>query len=197
MSNPTELQKLNVSEKEVQQKIAWSCYQTLQESFTNQAKLFLYIGMVLKRIRDEKLYKYLGDGGYDTFKMFLKNPEISRLAPSTLMAYIRIYEYYIERLEILEGRVLEIGTNRLQKLLPRLKEKPDDEARAIVEDIGLLGHDDYKKEVREKGLEIPKPSLFLDKLTGKYILEFETDQVLRIYNRSTNTVIFGEPFDRE
>ena len=175
---------------------AWQAYTNLKDAFVNQAKLFLFIGKLAKDIRDKKLYKYLGDGGYDTFGMFLKNPEISRLAPSTIMSYIRIYEYYVERLQLLEGEILEVGTNRLQKMLPRLKAKNDDEAREIVKDIGVLGHDDYKKEVRERGLDVNKPFLYQDKETGKYIFEFEPSQVLRVYNKESNEVIFGLPFDK-
>lgn len=175
---------------------AWQAYTTLKEAFVNQAKLFIFIGKLAKDIRDKKLYKFLGNGGYDTFGMFLKNPEISRLAPSTIMAYIRIYEYYVERLQMLEGEILEVGTNRLQKLLPKLKNKPDAEAREIVKDIGVLTHDDYKKEVRERGLDSSKPLLYQDKETGLYIFEFEPNQVLRVYNRESNEVIFGLPFDK-
>lgn len=178
------------------QNMAWASYNLLIDAFVNQAKLFLYIGKLAKDIRDKKLYKFLGNGGYDTFGMFLKSPEISRLAPSTVMAYIRIYEYYIERLQIIEGEILEVGTNRLQKLLPKLKNKPDAEAREIIKDIGVLTHDDYKKEVRERGLDTNKPLLYQDKETGLYIFEFEPNQMLRVYNRESNEVIFGLPFDK-
>jgi len=176
---------------------AWETYQTLQTAFVNQAKLFLYIGQLAKNIRDKKLYKYLGEGGFATFGQFLNNSEISRLAPSTIMAYIRIYEYYIERLQLIEGQLLDIGTNRLQKLLPRLKVKPDEEAKEILQDIGILTHDDYKKEVRERGLDIERPSVYMDKNTGRYIIEFEENTVLRVYNKTKNEVMFGLPFDKD
>jgi len=174
-----------------QRDLAWNETEKLQFAIRKQAELYLVIGEILKRIRDEKLYSYLGEGGYDTFQHFLNNAEIG-LRPSTAYLYIRIYEYYIQQLSMTHEQIIQIPINRLMRLLPTLKTKPDNESKEIVQNISQLTNYDFDEEIKEKKMETPKPLLFKDKETGKYIFQFNPEQVLRIINSETGETIYGE-----
>ncbi len=173
--------KLIISNKD----IAYKIYDGLRNAIKQQGLLFLFIGKALKQIRDEDIYKELG---YDSFAFFLQDPELKQ-KPSTSYAYIRIYEYYIEQLGMVESEVINVGMNRLQMLLPALKKKTDEDAREIISSVGELTHLDYKQEIKERGLDIERPSLYRDAETGLWIIEFTDGTVQRIYNRSRNLII--------
>lgn len=170
---------------------AWEIYTFLQQALRKQAELFIEIGKALKQMRDERLYLQLGKGGFDTFQQFLNNAEIG-IRPSTAYLYIRIFEYFMERLKMTQAEVLDIPITRLMRLLPVLKEKTDDEAKKIVEKISGLTTYDFDVVVGEDKLETDRPTLFKDKETGKYIFEFKPDQMLRIVNKETGVKIYGE-----
>lgn len=170
---------------------AWEKYELLRKAIINQSILFIGIGKTLKYIRDEKLYNYLGDGGYSTFQHFLANPEVG-VRPSTAYLYIRIYEYYCLQLTIPEEDIVEIPINRLMKLLPALKEKEDKEAKEIILGIGQLTSYDYDEEVKEKKLETPRPKLIRNKETGLWSIEFMPDYVERVTNQVTGENIYEQ-----
>jgi hypothetical protein len=153
-------------------KIAFNIYNDLQVAIKQQAKLFLIIGRLLRDIRDKELFKYLGEGGYDTFIHFLNNPEIG-LRQSTAYLYIRIYEYYVERLRLSEEEVLEIPINRLMRLLPALKTKNDIEAKETILRIGKMTNYDSDQEIKESKLETERPLLYRHKDCGKFIFQYE------------------------
>lgn len=182
------MKELDLTEK---RETAWSEYQKLQVAIRTQAELYLMIGETLKNIRDMRLYKYLGDGGYDTFQYFLNNHEIG-LRPSTAYLYIRLYEYYIQQLQMSHETVVQVPINRLMRLLPTLKQKDDEESKEIVEKMTELTNFDFDEEIKEKQLETPRPILYKDKETGKYVFEFVPSQILRIINKDTDKVIYGE-----
>lgn len=171
------------------QEKAYSNYSQLINTGGQEIALYLFRGKLLKEIRDEKLYNYLGEGGYDTFQMFLQDPEL-KWKPSTSYAYIRIYEYYVLRLNLSDTELRRIAWNRLQMVLPKLKAKEDGEAKEIITSIGEMTHSDYKKEIEEKKLTIDKPSLYRDDETSKWIFEFREHQMSRIYNLDKKVVIF-------
>ena len=170
---------------------AWEIYTFLQQALRKQAELFIDIGKALKTMRDDKLYLQLGKGGFDTFQQFLNNAEIG-LRPSTAYLYIRLYEYFLERLKLTQEEILAIPITRLMRLLPVLKEKTDEEAKQIVSKITNLTTYDFDVVVGEDKLETDRPSLFKDKETGKYIFEFKPNQMLRIVNKETGVKIYGE-----
>lgn len=171
------------------EELAFKIYTKVQQALREQNKMFLIIGQALKLIRENELYKYMGNGGFDTFGDFINNPEIG-LKQSTAYLYIRVYEYYIERLEFEEQDLVLYPLNRLMKLLPHLKKKPDEEAKQILISIGNMTDFDYSIEVKEKKLNTKKPELYLDKETGLYILDFEEDKMLRIFNKTENKIIW-------
>ena len=76
------------------------------------------------------------------------------------------------------------------KLLPHLKKKSDEEAKELLISIGNMTDFDYSIEVKEKKLNSKKPALYLDKETGLYILDFDENQMLRIYNKTEDKVLW-------
>lgn len=159
------------------QKKAWNLYTELQAEIKEQAKLFLLIGRNLKIVRDEHLYRQIGEGGFDTFEQFINNPEIG-LRYSTAYLYIRIYEYYVERLKLLQEQVIRVPVNRLMRLLPVLKKKDDDEARGIVEEISEVTNYDYDQLLIEKKLDLPdRPRVYRCKECGKWKVEIKPEQL--------------------
>lgn len=158
-----------------QQQQAWNLYNDLRGAIRQQAKLFLFIGKTLKEIRDTKIYRYLGEGGYETFDQFLNDPDIGIRKASTLYLYIRIYEYYCLQLAMPEDEVVTIPINRLMYLLPALKEKSNEEAKGIVEQIAPLTTHDYDVVVKEKGLiDNQRPKVYRHKVCGKWIVDVDT-----------------------
>ncbi len=165
------------------QRRAYELYKSIQDLVQSQAALFLELGKALKTVRDEKLYRQIGEGGYETFGQFLNNPEIG-LPQSTAYLYIRVYEYYVQRLGLPEKEVIEVPINRLMRLLPSLKQREDQESREIVSNIGKMTNYDYGKEVQEKQLEILRPQLYREKESGMFILEFDEGQLQRVVMHS-------------
>lgn len=118
-----------------------------------QSNLFLELGWSLKKIRDEKLFKYIGDGGFETWGRFLAQPEIG-IKPSTAHFYIQIYEEYINRLALEREYIESKPFYKLQKLLPVVRKMELDQARTTIEEMMELGANDFNAEVRKlKGIE--------------------------------------------
>lgn len=160
----------------LQQK-AWNLYNDLQAAIREQAKLFLVIGKILKTIRDEKFYRQLGEGGFDTFEQFINNPEIG-LRYSTAYLYIRIYEYYVEQLQLLEEQIIKIPLNRLMRLLPILKEKEESEAKEIVEQAAAVTNYDFDQVLKERNIEFAKrPRVYICKICGKWRVEIDPEDL--------------------
>lgn len=153
---------------------AWEVVNKLNEALHNQAKLFLIVGQLLKEIRDKQLFKLIGEGGSDDFIQFVNSIGMSQ---PTAYLYIRIFEYYIEKLGMDEGEIIKIPLNRLMRLLPNLKKLSDEDAKAMVQKVGPLTHTDYSIEVKENHLETERPILRTHKECGKYIFEFREDQM--------------------
>ncbi len=175
--------------KEINQQEAWEQYQELLKSIRLHAVTFLQIGYNLKKIKDKKYYKFLGDGGYDTFMDFINNPEIG-LSQSSCFLYMGVYEFYIEKLELSEIEVSAIPLTRLMRAKAGLKKLPVEEAREKILDYGAMTNRDYWYEAQQDGIEPEKPFLYLDKESGKYILEFNPDQMLKIVNKVTKESIY-------
>jgi hypothetical protein len=130
------------------QKIAYDLYQKCIFLKKKQGELALEFGMTLKEIRDKKLYQHMGEGGFDNFYQFLASPEIS-LNPNTALMYIRVYEFYIEKLKIPKEKLTEIPVNRLNQLKSGLENKSKDEIEEWIEKARVLGRKDFEKEMEE------------------------------------------------
>lgn len=111
------------------------------------------LGYLLKRIRDEKLYRSLD---HDTFNEFLGDPDIG-MGRSTAYFFIELHERYVERLNVPPEKLAAIGTKRLQLINPvvsTLLDKPA-EAGEWLDKAEHLSFSDLKLEVDE-ALDRPK-----------------------------------------
>lgn len=170
------------------QRKAYELYQLTIKLIKEQAELFIRLGKTLKQIRDEKLYRQMGEGGFDTFTHFLNNQEVG-LRQSTAYLYIRIYEYYVLELGITEDEVIKIPVSRLMRLLPILKLKDKAEAKELIEGIGQMTNYDSDQEIKEKKLYVERPLLFRDKETGRWIFEYRPVLMRRIVNTMTGDIL--------
>lgn len=131
---------------------AWNVYQETVSLIQNHARTFLYIGKNLKRIRDDRLYRYLGDGGYDSFEQFIQNAEIG-LSYSTARLYIHVYEVYVERLKFSIEEILSVPLYRLQKLKSYIQKKTRKEAEEVIENAKVLTGRDFREYLYEQKIE--------------------------------------------
>jgi len=164
--------------RQASSKHAWNLFESLQLAIQKHLELFLVIGQFLNEINDQKLYKDLGEGGYDTFEQFVQNPEVG-LRHSTARLYMRIYSYYIEQLKLPQADVTKIPLNRLMRLLPSLKKMEDDEARKVIVDVTPLTSSDFDAHVAEKKFEQERPMLKRCKDCGGWVFEFKPEMMCR------------------
>jgi len=134
------------------QKQAFDLYQQTVLLIKGQRKLFLELGFVLSQIKNKSLYKQMGDGGFETWRSFLANPEIN-ITPSTADVYIKVYEFYIERLKLPKEEVLEIPLNRLNMMKFKLEGMNEADRLELIEKAKTLSYNDFRIETLESGVE--------------------------------------------
>lgn len=132
------------------QQMAWDLYQEALGLRGTQTKVALRFGYVLNKINNEKLYRYMGEGGFDTFKHFLVEIKLNY---NTATAYMRVYETYINRLQISEDELWGIPFTRLNQLTSKIKDMPLEEQKEWVEKAKVLLRDDFDKEMVEHKLQ--------------------------------------------
>lgn len=164
----------NLSTPQTQE--AWKFYLETQNLIKEQGRLFLRIGYNLKTIRDKKLYRYLGEGGFDTWSNFLENAEVS-FRPQTARLYIQVYELYIDRLGFNQEDLEGIALYRLQRLMPPLREKTDTEARELVEQAREMTTRDFDLVLQGQGFTPEKPLFYRCKDCGKWKIEIKANQL--------------------
>jgi hypothetical protein len=163
-------------------------YTEIQVLIKQQAKLFLMLGKALKEIRDNELYKYLGEGGYDTFPQFLNNPEVG-LSYSTAYLYIRIYEYYVLNLKLDEEQVIKTPLNKLMRMLPYLKTIENKEAVEFLEKSLELTNYDFNEELKDKQVQSDRPVTYRCVDCEKWRVEYhekdicQCDDVFHLTNK--------------
>ncbi|MBW2968555.1 hypothetical protein KY314_00345 [Candidatus Woesearchaeota archaeon] len=122
------------------------------KSFASLA--YLHIGKTLKKIRDQKLYLYIfGEGGCDTFKDYLKNPEIKM---SSRKAYylIEIYETFCEELGIEEQELRGLHWTSLREIRPIVDERNVED---WLEDARELSNRDLAIKVKQETGKLKNP----------------------------------------
>lgn len=138
---------MNKSEK------AYALYKEIVDTKSAQTLWMIRLGEMFKKIRDEKLYKYL-DSECDTFQSFVATPEIG-YQKSTVYSFIKIYEVYIEKWQVKPETLCNIGHRRLQMLLPLIDGNPEE----WLGRAQTWGDKDFINAVRKaKGRE-PMPDL--------------------------------------
>ena len=160
------------------QEEAFNFYQKLIELRKQASELYLELGFTLKKIKDGKLYKYLGDGGFDSWQLFLANPEIN-IRYQTAEVYIKVYEYFIEELKMPRAEVIAMPLGKLNMMKSTLEKMPDDKERLeFIEKAKLLSYSDFKKELREKGYKTKeKIRVYRHKDCGKLIIEYNPQEI--------------------
>lgn len=170
-----------------QTEYAWEVSQKLQLAKRHSELLFLIIGKLLKDIKDHQLYHQLD---YDTFNAFIQSPEIS-FSRDTAYLYIRVYEFYVEQLEIEDSVIQQIPLNKLGLLIPLLKQKDTKaEQQELLGEFVGLGHRDFMLRVRE-GQPDTKPIVWKSKETGQWQVQYYEEHTnlisLGLYAESHNT----------
>jgi len=157
--------------------LAFDLYQKTIFLLKEQRKLFLDLGFVLAQIKNNQLYKQMGDGGFDTWRSFLANPEIN-ISPSTADVYIKVYEFYIEKLKLPRKEVLEIPLVRLNMMKSKL-ESLDDEGKAdLLSKAKTLSYNDFKIEAVYNGVEVIRPIKITKCLNcQKLIVKYDPNQI--------------------
>lgn len=147
--------------------------------------LFLIIGKILKEIREKRLYEHLD---YSTFSSFLSSNDVSFSKESAFM-YIRVYEYYIEELQMSEQVIENISVSRLSMLIPVLKKIEDrNEVVELVQEYGSLTHNDFMLKLRQKKHD-DKPTVYYSKSIDRWVVEY--------WSNRTNLFDKGELVDDE
>ena len=83
------------------------------KSFASLA--YLYIGKTLKKIRDEKLYLYIFGEGCDSFKDYLRSPEVG-ISQRKAYYLIEIYETFCEKLGYNPEKLRELHWTSLREI---------------------------------------------------------------------------------
>lgn len=131
------------------EKLAFSEYKKLIVLVRQQSNLFLELGYTLKRIREMRLFKLIGDGGFETWGRFLAQPEIG-IKPSTAYFYIQIFEEYVERLKMSKDEIADSPFYKLQKLLPIIRKEQPERAIEIIDEMMPLGANDFNAEIQKR-----------------------------------------------
>lgn len=156
---------------------AFALYQYTKDLIKDQRALFLDLGSVLSKIKNGELYKECGNGGFDTWRSFLADPEIS-ITPSTADVYIKVYEFYIERLKMPRQDVVGIPLVRLNMMKSKLENLNEEDRSELIAKARTLSYEDFKIEAINGGSEI-KRAVKITKCDkcGFLIIKYDPDQV--------------------
>ena len=130
------------------QAVAVNILTQLEEFIKQQGILFLEIGKRLKILRDEKMFRLLGD--YQTWSDFLADGRIS-LSHTTIYTYIGIYEIFVMKYGFSFDLLSPIPYDKLSKVLRSARKAENvEEAREIVEKARTLSRSDLALEFGEE-----------------------------------------------
>lgn len=167
--------------------LAFAVLQTLVRARKTQDALFLVIGKMLKLVKDKKLHK---NYDFDTFEQFLASEEVA-FSREKAYLYIRIYEMFVQRFQMKEKDLTDLGVARLQALVPVLKEITDrDEALAKIEELGgsSIRFNEFIRATRNLTNTDGKPTVFWSDEASKWIIQY--------FNDKTNLIDMGKFADR-
>ncbi len=106
---------------------------------------FILIGQRLKAIKEKELYRFLGDGGYDTFESYLGSPEL-QFERRKAYYLIQIYSTFCENFNIKQEDISDIYWTTLREILPIInKENHQD----WIEKARTLSRTDLNLEIKE------------------------------------------------
>lgn len=133
---------------------------------------FIAMGKMLKVIRDRKLYKTLD---FEDFSQYLASEELD-FSREKAYLYIRIYEVFVERLQLKQEELSKLGVVRLMMLAPVVK-KIDDDKEAIqkVEEAKDLRYNDFVRKTKTENNKDGKPSVYWSEEAQKWIVNYYED----------------------
>lgn len=168
-----------VDEKLSDEDLTFDLFKKLVLARKTQDFLFLTIGRLLKLVRDRKLYKHLD---YDTFTQFLHDENIEFSREKAYM-YIRIYEVYVERLQMSDEAITKIGVAKLNALAPIVKDMTPEEAQEEIrnkpERFG-----EFIAEVKKQTNKDGKPNVYFAESSNTWIVQY--------YENTTHLVPLGK-----
>jgi hypothetical protein len=142
--------------------------------------LYLELGKTLYKIREEKLYLYMGNGGFDTYRDFLDNPEISFSEPAAY-EYTSVYEFYCLKHGYQLEDLQDFPLNRLKRLIPLLKnEQEPEKVKQQIESVRGQTSRDFEASISP--IAPDKPQVYIDKESLKWVIKFKPETTLEIIN---------------
>jgi len=135
--------------------LASKFYTEIKENRAESRKRNFVMGSILKRIKDEKLYRFLD---CDTFEEFLALPDLG-IRRSTAFLYMKIYDFFIEKHPWNLEQLYRVDISKLQMILPIVEEFPN-EIPYWIDYCETLSKTDLKKIIAEKrGEEYVEPKI--------------------------------------
>lgn len=169
-----------------EKELTFAAFQKLVQAKRFQDLTFIAIGKILKMFRDQKLYKNLD---FDNFSQFLASEELS-FSREKAYVYIRVYEVFVERLQISEDELSKIGVVRLMFLAPVIRGIEDnDEAIKAIDEHKDLRYNDFVAKMKSATNKDGKPTVFFSEEVNKWIVNF--------YEDKTHLVPLGQWKDKE
>lgn len=168
-----------VDEKLSDVDLTFDLFKKLVLARKTQDFLFLTIGKLLKLVRDRKLYKHLD---YDTFTQFLHDENVDFSREKAYM-YIRIYEVYVERLQMSEEAVTKIGVAKLNALAPVVKDMTPAQAQEEIRNKPQR-YGEFMAEVKRQTNKNGKPNVFFSEEGNVWVVQY--------YENTTHLVPLGK-----
>jgi len=142
----------------------------------NMGLAFLNMGKLLKIIRDNKFYETLG---YNNFTSYVVNSELG-FKRSTAYYYIEIFEFFVQKLKWKQKKVVEMGYDKLVRLMPVIKKNPENEDVLVTDAEALRPYDfnkKYRNEEKQEGHEefLAPPEYFRCEKCSKWIIAIPVD----------------------
>ena len=106
---------------------------------------YLFLGAELKKIKEEKLYKYLGEGSpeYETFEFYIKSKNMELRKAYYLM---QIHTVFVEDLKFEPEELSGIHWTALRVLLPCVREE---NAQDLIEKAKILTRSHLETEIKQ------------------------------------------------
>jgi len=151
---------------------AWNALVAAKKSYD---ALFLVIGKLLKIVRDQELYKELD---YENFSQLLESEEVSFSREKAYM-YIKVYEYYVETLQLSEETVGSINVSRLSMMVPVLKQIEDrSEIVEKIDEMSKMRHGDFVREIRQQTNRRGKPEVYWSEEQDRWVVKFYDNRTI-------------------
>lgn len=169
--NPSVAAAFDVDETQADADLTFDLYKKLVLARRTQDFVFLAIGKMLQIVRDRKLYKHLD---FDNFSQFLASEEIDFSREKAYM-YIRIYELYINKLQLNQDNVAKIGVVRLNLLASEVKNMSREDAVQRIEEAGGMRYNEFIREHKQKSNPEGKPSVYWSEEDELWVVNYFED----------------------